>query len=241
MKPHQRTTIQELIKKKVLNSDDFIEKLRAGNAGMLLIGNIWCFDYAISHLPSDSPIVEIGSFSGLSTNLIIYLKSKYKQENKVICSDPWDFNAGHPEEKIADHPYLTCQDYSNYIKENFIRNVLFFSKHDLPYAIESNSDTFFKYWEKGEVVQDIFERSIKLGESISFAYIDGNHSYDYAARDFENVDRYLEIDGFILFDDSSDKSDSEVCKLMEEIIESNRYEVIKKAPNYLVKKLSHKK
>lgn len=240
MKANQRTTIQELVTKKVLKSDDFIENLRKANAGMLLVGNIWCFDYAISHLPSDSPILEIGSFLGLSTNLIIYLKSKYQRKNKLICVDAWDFTEGKSQEKIADHPYLTHQDYSEYIKNNFVRNVLFFSKHDLPHAIQTTSDDLFQCWDRGNFVQDIFERQIQLGESISFAYIDGSHDYDYVSRDFHNVDRYLEIDGFILLDDSADNSSFEVGRLVQEVLDSNRYEVIKKAPNYFIKKLSHK-
>jgi hypothetical protein len=57
-------------------SDWFINWLCYANAGLLNKGNIWCFDYAISHLQSEARIVEIGSFCGLSTNIITYLKLK---------------------------------------------------------------------------------------------------------------------------------------------------------------------
>jgi hypothetical protein len=37
---------------------------------MLNAGNVECIDYAIGHLPSDAPMLEIGSWCGLSTNVI---------------------------------------------------------------------------------------------------------------------------------------------------------------------------
>jgi ATP-dependent RNA circularization protein (DNA/RNA ligase family) len=76
-----------------------------------------------------------------------------------------------------------------------------------------------------------------LGGTISFAYIDGNHTYDFAKRDFENADKYLEVGGVILFDDSSDDSIWEVNKVIEEIKKEGRYEIIIKNPNYLIKKI----
>ena len=85
--------------------------------------------------------------------------------------------------------------------------------------------------------QDVLGREIHLGGPISFAYIDGNHSYDYAKRDFENVDAFLETGGFILFDDSSDGSGWGVCKVIDTIKHNNRYEIVAANPNYLVKKL----
>ena len=80
---------------------------------------------------------------------------------------------------------------------------------------------------------------VQLGGKISFAYIDGNHYYDYAKRDFENVDKNLEIGGFILFDDSADTADKfEVWRVIDEIKKSGKYEIIKNNPNYLMKKLA---
>ena len=76
-----------------------------------------------------------------------------------------------------------------------------------------------------------------MGGTISFAYIDGNHTYDFAKRDFENADKYLEVGGVILFDDSSDDSIWEVNKVIEEIKKEGRYEIIIKNPNYLIKKI----
>jgi hypothetical protein len=79
-----------------------------------------------------------------------------------------------------------------------------------------------------------------LGGKIAFCYIDGNHSYQFAKRDFENADKFLEIHGFILFDDSSDDSVFGCKNLMPEIIQSERYELVCKNPNYFFKKLKDK-
>src|SRR4051812_12446264 len=47
---------------------------RWANPGHHMQGNVYCYDYAIKHLPSDNPILEIGTFVGLSTNQIAHCK-----------------------------------------------------------------------------------------------------------------------------------------------------------------------
>jgi hypothetical protein len=101
----RQNNLQHMVKK-VMKQDDFIKWLCFANAGMLNIGNIWCLDYAISHLPSQAAIVEIGSFCGLSTNLITYLKLKHGVDNKLVCCDPWDFGDSEKGGALAGHPYI---------------------------------------------------------------------------------------------------------------------------------------
>ena len=75
-----------------------------------------------------------------------------------------------------------------------------------------------------------------LGGPISFCFIDGNHAYEYAKRDFEDADEFLERGGFILFDDSSDGSGWEVCEVVKEVAALDRYELVIKNPNYFFRK-----
>ena len=75
-----------------------------------------------------------------------------------------------------------------------------------------------------------------LGGSISFAYIDGDHSYQQSKRDFENVDRYLEVGGFIVFDDSEDYSGCGSARTAQEASTWNSYELVAKNPNYCLRK-----
>jgi len=87
-------------------------------------------------------------------------------------------------------------------------------------------------------VVDQFGRSVSLGGPLSFCYIDGLHTYDQCSRDFQNVDRWLQVGGFVLFDDSSDFSDWEgVRRVVSEVRRGGRYRVVLNNPNYLFKKL----
>lgn len=47
-----------------LISDEYLKWLLLVNTGMIDKGNIYAFDYAIQRLPSNSQILEIGSFCG---------------------------------------------------------------------------------------------------------------------------------------------------------------------------------
>ena len=216
--------------------DEFLKWLGFANAGMLNPGNTYCMDYAIQALPSTSPIVEIGSFCGLSTNVMSYFLAKHGKQNKIITSDRWIFEGaekgGNLGQSQISHP-----DYRTFVMDTFKRNIQFFSGDNLPYPIEVFSDDFFELWNTKQKAQDIFGREIELGGSISFAYIDGNHTYEYAKRDFENVAMSLEVGGFILFDDSADGSDWGSAALMKEVAKHPEFEVTLKNPNYLLKKI----
>lgn len=88
----------------------------------------------------------------------------------------------------------------------------------------------------GQKVIDVFDRQATLGGKVSFCFIDGNHIYEFAKRDFENADRALVPRGFILFDDSADDSQWKVNQLDREIASGDRYDVDLRNPNYLVHK-----
>ena len=218
-------------------SDEYINWLTFANAGMLNKGNEFCMDYAIKNIPSSNPVLEIGSFCGLSTNIITYLLSKHGKNNKVISSDKWIFegseNGGNLGLSNVSH-----QDYREYVKSTYKRNIEIFSAENKPYTIECFSDEFFELWGRGGKVKDILDRDIELGGKFSFCYVDGNHTYDYTKRDFENANKYLDVGGHILFDDSSDTDIFGLTKLMKEIKNNKNYKLVMKNPNYLFLKLS---
>ncbi|MGB9181383.1 MAG: class I SAM-dependent methyltransferase [Pyrinomonadaceae bacterium] len=216
-------------------TDDYIQWVSYSNAGMLERGNLYCFDYAIRHLPSVAPIIEIGSNCGLSTNVLTYYKEKHGVRNPLINCDKWEFEGAHSGTLIEGSP-ITHAEYREFVRETYMRNVRMYSRNDLPHTVEMLSDDFFAAWKRGDETQDVFGRPIKLGGPISFCYIDGNHTYDFARRDFEHTDEFLERGGFILFDDSADGSAWEVCRVVEEVKAGGKYEVVAKNPNYLFKK-----
>lgn len=211
--------------------------LTMANAGMLSRDNVSCFDYAIKNLSSDAPIVEIGSFCGLSTNMITYFKEKYVKKNLLITCDNWIFEGSEQGGGVGDSRTVLHSEYREFVKETFIRNIKMFSRYDLPYTIEVISDELFDAWRQSKKCRDILNREVKLGGPISFCYIDGNHLYDYAKRDFENCDKFLEVGGFVLFDDSAADAPCGVYKVVEEVMHSGRYELIANNPNYFFKKI----
>lgn len=223
----------EIFKKN--STDDFIRWLRFANAGMLNSGNIYCMEYAVKNIPPGHPVLEIGSFCGLSTNVILYFLYKYKKTNPVFSCDKWIFEGAGEGRRVGNGPVLH-PDYRDFVKETFIRNIEFFSGDRKPYTIEAFSDEFFKKWSEKALVKDVFGRETRLGGKIGFCYIDGNHQYEFARGDFENTDRFLEPGGFILFDDSYDGNRFGLSRLMKEIKKQKPYELVMKNPNYLFKK-----
>lgn len=216
-------------------SDNYIAWVSIANAGMLNKGNLLCFDYAIRNLPSKNPIVEIGSFCGLSTNLLTHFKRKHGAENQIFNCDRWDFEGAGGTVGDSD---ITHSEFRGFVRDTYIRNVSMFSRASLPHTIEMLSNDFFAAWKSALPTTDVFGQSARLGGPIAFCYIDGNHSYDFARRDFENTDRFLEPGGFVLFDDSADGSTWEVCRVVEEVKKMGNYRLIINNPNYLFQKIA---
>ena len=120
--------------------DDYLAYLSFANAGMLNKGNLLCFDYAIRNLPSKNPMVEIGSFSGLSTNIMTYFKRKHCVENELFTCDKWEFEGADGNVGESDISHV---EYREFVKAGYIRNVKMFSRSALPRTIELLSDDFF--------------------------------------------------------------------------------------------------
>ncbi len=76
--------IGELKRKTLI--DEYISWLYLANAGMLDSGNIYSMDLAIQNLPSDKPVMEIGSFCGLSTNVIEYSLFKHGKKTRYFVA-----------------------------------------------------------------------------------------------------------------------------------------------------------
>ena len=116
-----------------------------------------------------------------------------------------------------------------------MRNKRTFSGDDMPLTVEVFSDEFFSLWKENRTVQDVFGRSVALGGPVSFCYVDGNHTYEAAKLDFQNCDTFLQVGGFILFDDSTNKTFG-VHRLMPEVLATGRYQLAARNPNHLFQK-----
>jgi hypothetical protein len=217
--------------------DPLVNWLKLANAGMLDPGNVHCMDLAVSRMPADTAIVEIGSFCGLSTNILFRLKQKHSRSNPIFSCDRWEFEGAASGALLPGSATVTHVEYRQLVRDSFIRNVTLFSRPERPATIEVFSDEFFSLWAEHATVEDVFGRQAQLGGEIGFAYIDGNHTYDFARRDFDNVDRFLAPGGYILFDDSSKYSGFPgVYRVVREGLAMDSYELVASNPNYLLRK-----
>ena len=215
--------------------DEYLAWLSYANSGMLEAGNQYLFDYAIRRLPSTAPILEIGSFCGLSTNVITHFKRIHGKRNALITSDKWQFENVNNRLELPSSPVL-FSNYRTFVRDSYIRNIKMFSPDDLPFTLELISDEFFDAWKNRKACTDVLGRPLILGGPVSFCYVDGDHTYEVSKRDFLNCDKYLEIGGFMLFDDSIN-SQFGVCRLMPEIVSEGRYTLIATNPNHLFQKV----
>jgi hypothetical protein len=220
---------------KFVKDDPFLAWMMLANAGMLHPGNVYALDYAISRLETPGAVVEIGSFCGQSTNAILHLLSKHERSNLFVTADPWDFEREGDIQTLGDTT-VGFDDYTRFVIESFKRNVDFFSPGNRPRTFRMYSDEFFDAWDSGQSVVDVWGEELELGGAIAVAFIDGNHTYEFCRRDFENVDRRLERGGWILFDDTADYAAFGLDRLMTEVRKDSRYELVMKNPNYLFRK-----
>jgi len=216
--------------------NEFLAWIRFAIPGMLCDGNVDAMEFAVANMPPGKPIVEIGSFCGLSTTVLSYLLSKRSTKTPIFTCDKWEFEGQELGQPLGDSPTVTHDIYQAFVKDTFRRTTQTFAANHLPHTIECFSDEFFRRWFANEKTVDVFGRAVTLGGEISFCYIDGNHTYEFAKRDFENTDRVLVKGGFILFDDSGDDSQWEVNQLTREIASGHQYELISRNPNYLFRK-----
>jgi hypothetical protein len=232
--------------KKQINSDNFIKRIRSLliGEGMLQDGNIPLIEFAIKNMPNYGSVIEIGSYGGLSTNLIIYLMQKHKKNNPVFNCDAWIYEGFDDQINknilhIDGREDVLREDYSIYMKNAFINATKFLSLNNLPHSFHLKSDVFFSKWNKQETETDLFGTEIKLGGEISFAYIDGGHSYDVVLNDFENVANHLVIDGYMLIDDSAPHLNFGSAKIIGKIKKDNRFVLVAKKPNHMFIKKKH--
>lgn len=212
-----------------------LEKMKVLIPGWLDPGHIYCFDYAIKNLPANFPVVEIGTYAGLSTNTILYFLKKYNKENQMITTD-W-FLQDIPEDEIICN-VKSARTTCDYLKVSFVRNVAFFNPDADIKSSDLGSDEFFEAWQNKSELPSLHGGTFTPGGQISFAYIDGNHKYDFAKRDFENVDKILVNGGFILFDDSADYTNWGSKLVAQEAVKTGRYKIIRKNPHYFIQKMA---
>jgi hypothetical protein len=220
----------------LLGFDAYTRQLNDVIPGWLHPNNLVCFQHAISGLAADAPILEIGSFSGLSTCVLSYMERKAGKTNPFFTCDPWGKLESLSDAPLTNRTALSERNLREFVRESFIRNVRFFSPTELPASLEMTADDFFAAWNRHETETDIFGRAHQLGGLFSFVYVDGNHSYRFVKNDFENLDAVLMPGGMVLFDDSAEGSESGPARVAEQVERLPHYELIRRAPNAFFRK-----
>lgn len=212
-------------------SNEYTEWLCSANAGWLNRGNLLGFEIGTRCMPAGTNIVEIGSYLGLSTNLIAYYKRLHGRTEKTVTCDCW---RPYVPKGALPNPGL----FGAFTKQTYIQNIRMFSANDLPWTVEATSDDFFEHWKRGTQARDVLGRPMQLGGPIGFCYIDALHSYEASWKDFTNADASLVAGGFVLFDDSSDDSNWGVKQTVAAIAQMPNYELVFKNPNYMFRKIA---
>ena len=212
-------------------SNAYTQWLNSANAGWLNAGNLLGFETGIRTLPEGTSIVEVGSYLGLSTNLIGYYKRIHGRTERLITCDCWS-------------PYVpkgalpNSAAFAAFTRNTFIANIKMFSSQDLPWTVERTSEAFFDAWHNNQRSTDVLGRPVELGGPIGFCYIDAVHSFEASWKDFSNCDRHLVVGGSALFDDSSDDSNWGVKQTVAKILAMPNYELVMQNPNYMFRKIA---
>ncbi len=212
---------------------------------MLHEGNIYCFAEVLRQLPKEGAILEIGSFAGMSTNVITGLMRQMDIQRPFYTCDPWVYGGYYDAQRQDDPVYMahfegtthvTRSDYTAFIKESFIRNTRLFSADRLPYACALRSDDFFKAWRENTALEDVFGRGAPLGGPLAFVYIDGDHTDAAVRQDIQHAMEFLVPGGFLLLDDSADFWKYGSVRLAQEMRRWPNVRLVRKNPNYLYQK-----
>lgn len=107
--------------------DEFVMRLRQLNTGLVKKGNVRAFREAIGMMPAGD-IVEIGTFTGFSTNILSYFCHKLEKKNSRIFScDRWNYDfKGLGDERKINNTDLRYSEWSKFAKDTAVRNVSFF-------------------------------------------------------------------------------------------------------------------
>jgi hypothetical protein len=215
--------------------DEYLRWLGYANAGLQHPGNLHAMEHVVRNLPGEEPVVEIGTFCGLSANALTYLLGKHHRPNLLFTCDCWDYEA-ETGPRIGKSE-LTHAEYRAYVKESYLRNIRTFSGKRPPHTMEARSQEFFDAWRRREKVTDVFGRSVQLGGPVGFCLIDGAHTYPFVRRDFEDCDEFLVSGGFLLFDDSGEGTAyPDVPRVVGEALATGRYELAMRNPHDLLRK-----
>lgn len=148
---------------------------------------------AIAEMPPPCDIVEVGSYCGRSTIGLASVAKHFRPGKKVKAVDP---HLGD-----VSIPQGTQRRSSTW--DRFLKNIASAGVADAVEPIRKASTQF------------------EPSEEIGLLFIDGLHDYDNVSRDFQHLEPWVGIGGFVAFHDTGWPG---VMRLVGEAVASGRFE-----------------
>jgi SAM-dependent methyltransferase len=140
------------------------------------------FIMSLHHIPKKELIViEVGSWKGLSANMMAKLCKDASRIVKIICVDTWLGSVEHQDTMVRNNGYPTIYD-------DFLKNTKHTKNNDVIYPFPIASTEGAHYLHKHGVQADII-------------YIDAGHEYESVAIDVKLYWNILAPGGVMIFDD----------------------------------------
>ena len=151
---------------------------------------------ALTEVPADASVVEIGSYCGRSTVVLGSVIKKSGRSVKIYAIDPHDGVVGALDQKL-EHLGETFEKFSRNIGQAGLT----------------------------EFVEAIRKRSFEVEWDcpVGFLFIDGLHDYTNVARDFYHFERWVVDGGYVAFHDYADYYPG-VKTFVNELLEAGEYE-----------------
>lgn len=128
-------------------------------------------------------IIEVGSWQGLSANVMAQACKKLEQQAKIVCIDTWLGSVEHQDTigRVSGYPS---------VYKEFIEITKFLKNDDVIYPFPISSTEGACYLKKKGVKADLI-------------YVDGSHEYESVLTDAKLYWELLAPGGVMIFDDYS--------------------------------------
>jgi len=148
--------------------------------------------------PGDGEIIEIGSFKGKSTVMLAKVRQHYGL-GPVVAIDPHNFNS------VELRQHKTSEDASSYTE--FLDNIRLAGVSDHVQPIRAYSSDVALNWNR----------------PIRFLWIDGDHTYSGAKKDFDGFFPYVMPGGLVAFHDALHEFPGPIRVFAEDVLRSNEF------------------
>jgi len=166
--------------------------------GFLLEGEARLLGMIAACNPGNGEIIEIGSFKGKSTVMLAKVCQHYGLA-PVVAVDPHNFNS------VELRQHKTSEDASSYAE--FLDNIRLAGVSEFVEPIRAYSS----------------DVALKWNRPIRFLWIDGDHTFRGAKRDFDGFFTHVVPGGVVAFHDALHEFSGPIRVFAEDVLRSNEF------------------